>query len=73
MKRFHRMALALIVGLLGLGPLTGAPGPTQAAQALTWRATGVQLGPGANGALCFDASRPNVVADLRGRRRHGRL
>jgi hypothetical protein len=53
--------LALIMGVLGLAPLTGAPGSTHAAQALTWRATVVTLGPGANGALCFDSSQPNVV------------
>jgi photosystem II stability/assembly factor-like uncharacterized protein len=58
----NRMALVLVMALLGAVPFAGPPaGATQAAQAITWRATGVQLGPGANGPLCFDAGHPNVV------------
>src|SRR5689334_11587053 len=61
MKRFNRMILALLATLLACSPFAALPGTTQAAQALAWRATGIQLGPGANGALCFDAGEPNVV------------
>jgi hypothetical protein len=62
MNVFNRMALVLVLALLGSGPLAGAPaGATPAAQALSWRATGVRLDPSANGPLCFDATQPNVV------------